>query len=365
MKITANRLAMLEAFSSVAKVASTNKVMAAIGNVKLVAKGGVVELMATDTEIGVRCKVDNASSDSDGAVLLPPSRFLPILKDSSDDTVTLDVKPNGTLIKCSGSFKLQSANPDEFPDVVEPSAGSVRKVDAKLLKVALNRTSFCCDPNNGKFALGGVCMEFSKDKLAAVGLDTRRMAWITVDLEGDGDIVCIVPQKSAMLLARLLPDVGLWVEIHATESGIAFKCQNLTFVSRLIAGRFPKWRQLLDKPATTKIPVNVGQVKKLFERSAITAGEESHGIDVSIEGGLIKLTGGKAEVGESSVELVVAYDGEPIKLVVDHRYVSQGLGSLDLDSTLDMEIGGPAEPIFFRPDSNSGYLVMVMGESSK
>ena len=67
-----------------------------------------------------------------------------------------------------------------------------------------------------------------------------------------------------------------------------------------------------------------------------------------------------AEIGESRVELPIAYDGEPITLVMDHRYVADFCKVLDTESNVIMEIESGTAPALLTTEDGYAYVIMPM-----
>ena len=90
MKIHFDPKDFLRQFKIAASVVPTRDVKPILCNVKIVAdkRGGVV-LMATDTDVGIRIRVD-ADVSKDGKALLPPKQFKQILASAKDGRLTLE-----------------------------------------------------------------------------------------------------------------------------------------------------------------------------------------------------------------------------------------------------------------------------------
>ena len=67
-----------------------------------------------------------------------------------------------------------------------------------------------------------------------------------------------------------------------------------------------------------------------MRQAAIVTSDERRGVDFTFGGGKIVLAGHGAELGESHVELPIAYDGADIGITLDPRFLErfpQGVGS--------------------------------------
>ena len=110
-------------------------------------------------------------------MVLPISRFLSILRESSDEK--LAVESDGRKIQVRGQrseFQLPSENPDEFPAVGLFEEASYHELPARFFREIVRRTVFATDNESSRYALGGVLLELTADHITAVATDGRRLA---------------------------------------------------------------------------------------------------------------------------------------------------------------------------------------------
>ena len=74
-------------------------------------------------------------------MLLPVGEFGNILRESTDEKLTITVSDSGTVVEGQYSkFQLANADPDEFPAVPEFTATSYVELQASVLKELIRRT---------------------------------------------------------------------------------------------------------------------------------------------------------------------------------------------------------------------------------
>ena len=228
MKIKLDRESFLKVFQLAAAVAPSRSPKEILQNIKLeVSKSGSF-LTATDTEVGVRLSVPNVVVEAAGKAVLPISRLNLILRESSDETLNMEVDDNKILVTgVSSRFELQAQNPDEFPDVNQFDQKDYFEVDAKVLKDLIRRTLYATDNESSRYALGGVLLEMEGETIVAVGTDGRRLA----KMEGEMTIVgkpntggqTIVPSRSMQLIDRMLPDDDTKIKIAAETNDLTLE----------------------------------------------------------------------------------------------------------------------------------------------
>ena len=372
MKLTCERDKLLDAFQVAATVAPSRSPKPILQCVKLEIKDSVATLMATDLEVGIRIEVEGVQADSDGSVILPVHVFGNILREGSDEKLKITVKSKGISIRGDHSkYDLPYQDPEEFPEVAEFKDEAYLKLPALLFKELIHRTLFATDNESSRYALGGVLLEAEQISggegvLVAVGTDGRRLAKMAGPVEVVGDVgisdsPIIVPAKSMRLIDRAIQDPEGDVEIAPHANDVLVRTGTTTVYSRLVEGRFPKWREALPKRSDVpQIDVSVGPMYSALKQAAIVASDESRGIEFSFGGGSLVLKGTTAETGESRIEFPIPYDGEEITVSMNHRYVGDFLRVLDQESTFTVEVQNSESPALFTTSDGYAYVVMPL-----
>ena len=102
-----------------------------------------------------------------------------------------------------------------------------------------------------------------------------------------------------------------------------------------------------------------------LRQAAIVADEESRGIDFAFGNGNLVLTGSTADVGQSRIEVPIPYEGKPITVTLDHRFVSDFLRVLDTDKMFTVEIETEESAALFFTDDGYGYVVMPLARDRR
>jgi DNA polymerase-3 subunit beta len=367
MKVTCDRELLLSRFQTAAMVAPARSPKPILQNVKLDARSDCAILMATDMEIGIRIDVEGIEVESPGSVVLPVARFGTLLRESTDEKLRLEADASGVVVQGDRSeFHLPAHNPDEFPEVVSFEEEKYHKVPSRLFKEMTRRTLFATDTESSRYALGGVLLEMEEDKITAIGTDGRRLAKMegpAVSVEGHstGDTMTIVPARSMQLIERALSDPEAEVCIASRVNDVLIKTAQATLYSRLVEGRFPKWRDVFPtRQDAVSIKITVGPMYSALRQAAIVADDDSRGIDFQFGAGKLVLAGSTAEIGQSRVELPIDYDGQVISVTMDHRFVSDFLKVLDIEKTFTVEIENEESAAVFSTDDGYGYVVMPL-----
>jgi len=367
MKFVCERDKLLSAFQTAATVVPSRSPKAILQNVKLTVTPQETTLLATDLETAIRIDVPGIEVEAVGSAVLPVGRFGSILRESLDTKLQVEAEPQGITVRGDRSeFQLPGQNPDEFPEVASFADESYHQVSARLLKELIHRTLFATDTESSRYALGGVLLEFANDKVTAVGTDGRRLAKMegpctTVGQCSYDDATTIVPARAMQLIERAFTDPESEVRIAVHANDILLHSPRAMIYSRLVEGRFPKWRDVFpQRREAVQIELAVGPLYAALRQAAIVASDESRGIDFAFGDGSLVLSGSTAEVGQSRVEMPVGYAGSPLTVALDHRFVADFLRVLDAEKTFTFDIENTDSAAVFATDDGYGYVVMPL-----
>jgi DNA polymerase-3 subunit beta len=298
---------------------------------------------------------------------LPRDRFGKILTESSDEK--LDIESDGRKVLVRGQrseFQLPSENPDEFPSVLAFEEKKYHEMPARFFREVVRRTVYATDNESSRYALGGVLVELSDNAITAVATDGRRLARqegpaTSVGGHVSGDTMTIIPTRAMQLLERALADNEENIQLAARENDILVKSGGATIYSRLVEGRYPKWRDVFPRrEGMLKIELSVGPFHAAVRQAAIVTSDERRGVDFTFGGGKITLAAHGAEMGESHVELPIAYDGADVGITLDPRYLNDFLKVLDAQQTFTIELRNAESAAVCSTEDGYAYVVMPL-----
>ena len=372
MKITIKRDSFQKVFQVAAAVAPARSPKTILQNVKIDVSKSETVLTATDMEVGIRLNVPDVEVKSGGSAVIPVSRLNMILRESSDESLQIDADSEKILITGNNSrFELQGQNPDEFPEVAGFDETDYFELQAGVLRELIRRTLFATDAESSRYALGGVLLEMDDKTITAVGTDGRRLAKMEGKINKVGDpknneSATIVPARAMQIMDRILPDPEATIQLAARANDLLMKEENGIFYTRLVEGRFPKWRDVLPKRQdSNKIAIPVGPMYTALRQAAIVSSEESRGIDFTFKEGTLVMENNTAEVGQSRIEMPVPFDEDELTITLDHRYVADFLKVLQPDKTFTFDVENGDQAAYCETDDNYGYVIMPLSKDRR
>jgi len=372
MRITCDREKLLHAFQTAASVAPTRSPKPILQNLKLeIAEDGGT-LMGTDLDVGIRIGVPGINVEVPGSVVLPISRFLSILRESSDETLAVEIDGSKIVVRGARSkFQLPSENPNEFPAIAAFEESKYHEMPARFFREIVRRTVFATDNESTRYALGGVLLELASDRITAVATDGRRLARqegpaTCVGGEPNSEQTTIIPSRAMQLLDRALADNEETIQLAARENDVLVRSGSVVMYSRLVEGRFPKWRDVFPRrDNVVSVQLTVGPFWAAVRQAAIVTSEERRGVDFTFADGKVVLAAHGAEYGESQVELPIAYEGGEIGITLDPRYLNDFLRVIDPEQTLVLDIRDAESAAVCSTEDGYAYVIMPLARDQQ
>ncbi len=365
MKLHCHRPTLVAAFQVASGIVPTRTPKEILRNIKLQVADGSATLIATDSEVGIRHEIPGVEIESPGEALLPAVRVNSILRELQDDAVDLEVSDGALWIRSGHSeFRLSVEDPAEFPPVAGFEEERYHVVPGRVFREAIRRTAFATDIESTRYALGGVLLELDKDSMTLAATDSRRLAVVKVACRAQGlerpeNPSPVIPTKALSLIEKSIVDDGeVFIAVHAND--VLVKCGNSTTYSRLVEGRFPKYRDVIPAQSKVNIDLVVSPFFSAVRQAQIVTNEESRGVDFSFAKGLLTLNSQAADIGQSKVELPISYDGEELSITFDPRFVAEFLRVLEPEKQVRLDLIDAESAAVFRTEDAYTYVIMPL-----
>jgi DNA polymerase-3 subunit beta len=366
MRIHCHRAALAAGLQVVGGVVPSRTPKEILKNVKLQVADGKAILIGTDAEIGVRYEIPGVEVESPGECLLPAGRATTIVRELLDDRVDVEADAETVRIRSGKSdFRLAAQDAGEFPPVARFDDQSYHAIPGRALREAIRRTVFATDAESSRYALGGVLFELSSDKVTLAATDTRRLAVVDVTGRVEGshrpeNPNPVIPAKALSLIERSVADdeAEVLLALHANDALV--KVGNSTIYSRLVEGRFPKYRDVIPHQVETTVELLTGPFYSAIRQAQIVTEEDSRGVDFRFAPGSLTLTSRSADVGQSVIELPVSYSGSELAIMFDPRFIADFLRVLEPERQVRLDLIDGESAAVFRTDDAYTYVVMPL-----
>jgi len=364
MKVICNQALLSSTFALALFAAKSQSPKPILRNVKMEATGNEIILYATDMESGIRTSFSCDQILEPGCVILPP-KVGDVLRDSREEFVTIESEGNKVVITGDGRFSFTTEDAEEFPGT--PSFGETNYLvtKARYVKEAIRRTQFATDAESGRYALGGVLLDYKDGKLNFVSTDGRRMAVQEIEASIQGEFpeqkTAIATKNSLTQIDKLLTKPDEDVSIAMLENSIKIQTESVFYYAALLEGRFPEWRMGINQLRNPKkIQLPIENFDYYLRRASVFTDKSNPGIVMEIGDGKMLLWSVLGTDAADELSFAIDYQDELVTLKLNGNYVETFLKTLSGDSIVNMYFVDARSGVLFQTEDGYRYLVMPM-----
>jgi DNA polymerase-3 subunit beta len=332
--------------------------------------GGKLKVSAFDMEIGVTGTYP-AQVHKAGAAALKHKELYEIVRSLPDKVVALKREANNRVRITSGptEFNLVGQPAEDYPPFPRIDRVALVSIEPAQLLEMIEKTQFAISIDETRHTLNGVLIEAGPDFIRMAATDGHRLSLAERPIAGDFGLKhgVIVPRKGLYELRRLLDESsagdGIACELGFTETSSVFRRGELTMVMRLIDGQFPDYAQVIPKLAERTALIDRVRALETFKRMLVISSDRTtNPVRIELTKGTLKVTSQNPDLGDAKEELPISFDGEPISLGFNARYIIDVLTVLDTDQ-VRFELCDDLSPGVLRAEGGSSpikYTAVVM-----
>jgi DNA polymerase-3 subunit beta len=361
MKVVFDRQPLASGIALIQNIVSATTTMPILSSVLIESEGEQARICGTDLEAFGQVQM-TARVEESGRAAAPARLLGDIVKRLPDGDVTLETTgARMTIASNRNLYQLTTMPADDFPDWprVEPRLTLVlRQAD---LKRVLHNTMFAIPARDPRKVLMGVNFDFQDGRLTCVATDGRKLGKTILEpLEARGEArgQAIIPERILGEIDHAIGEEGE-IELAFGERQILFKLSNLSYVSNLIEGSYPKYDAFIPQSFTRTIKIQKTTLADAIARAAILAERKHHSIILKFSSQKIEIESKDYDMGSFKGEVETDYDGEPFKIAFNHNYL-QEIFKVTPDVVLDMKLKESNAPVVFEVESDPDTLYLVM-----
>lgn len=372
MKLISLQENLKKGLSLVSHITSKNINLPILNNVLIKADKNKIELISTNLEIGVihqiRGKVEKSGSFTvDAKTINEYVSFLPNSK------VEIEEKNQELKINCDNyKTKIKGELASEFPLIPSIEKNDGFSCSISNFKKALGSVSFAVSNNENRLELSGVLFVFTGNELTLVATDSYRLAEKALKIKKIGtpsdDLRVIVPSRTIQELLRILSSIvdgGQLdnseenINFYISENQILFSITSTDLISRLINGNYPDYKQIIPTNIKTKASINRAEFLRAIKASAIFSKAGINDVALEFKNSKIVVSSSSGLSGESRVELDTEISGEENEIIINYKYLVDGLNNIYTDK-VNWEMINGSTPCILKPEQEDDYLYIVM-----
>lgn len=324
-----------------------------LSNILLDARKDRLDLLATDLEVGIRTTCE-ASIATPGSVTLSARRLFDIVRYLPDAEVRLRAdEGNWVVITCQKArFRIVGLPREDFPAIPDFDFSKGISIERSLLLDMIGKVLFAITTDETRYQINGTLMVLNKRHLTMVATDGHRLSFVSGRLEkgaSESRVEVIVPRKTFQELSRI-GEGESEVLFGQKENHVFFKVGRTVMNSTIVAGKFPDYEKVIPEGNDRLLKLESAAFADVLRRVALLSNERSRAVKFSVGKGSVEISSSNPEVGEAAESLEVDYDGPPLEVGFNARYLLDFLQAM-----------GPGPVIFALKDEATQGLLRPVG----
>lgn len=372
MKFAIKRSAFLQQLNNVQRAISTKTTIPILTGLKLELTADKLTLTGSDADISIQTVISTTNENAQleilqpGSVVLPARFFSEIVKKLPTDNFSIEVNENlqTTILSGPASFTVNGLDAVEYPHLPEVESSQQLTLPADLFKKVINQTTIAASDQESRPILTGVHLVIENQQLTAVATDSHRLSQRKIPLENQtASYDIIVPSRSLIELAKMLPDSTTEIELRISENQILCSFAQTVFYSRLLEGNYPDTTQLIPQNSETELEVNAVEFLAAIERASLLSHEGNYNIvklTLAPEQQTAQIFGNTPEIGNVEEKLKFQkLTGKELEISFNPDYMKDALRSFG-QTTVKIDFTQPLRPFILIPSENKNDFIQLI-----
>jgi DNA polymerase-3 subunit beta len=232
------------------------------------------------------------------------------------------------------------------------------------------QVEFAAASDDSRPVLAGVLCRFEEQTLTVAAADGFRLAVregaLAEPVPSRLDV--IVPARALRELARIVGDSTESVKLAITpnQSQLLARVGETEFLSRLIEGTFPDFRQIVPREFATRVELGREAFMNAVRRASYFARDNNDVIrvivrpgDDDVMPGTVEISATAAERGNSQSYVDSSVSGPELQIAFNARYLSDVLGVVKQGQVM-LGMNGANQAGIVRPAGSDDYTHVIM-----
>ncbi len=333
---------LLQALQTISGAVPSNPVIPILEFFLFELKPGLVEISASDNTVSIKSIIE-ANVEGNGRVAIPARLLLDTLKSFPEQPLTFQIDPETHAVAITsshGKYKLVGADAGSFPMLADFPDAKIVQLDGKVLQDAINTTIFAATNDEMRLNLSGIFFNISAADVKLAATDAHKLVQYTISgIQANKLVSFTLPKKGANLLKNALADNP--VHLAANDKMAFFSFGNIEMSCLLIDKKFPDYENVIPRNNDNILTIPRNDLLNSLKRIAIFANKTTNQVNFAISDGSLTISAQDLDFSnEATEQLVCEYDGEPMTIAFNARFLIEMLQVLHSEH-IRMELSTP------------------------
>lgn len=362
MKIECSIDKIKEAVNKADKIVGKTSTLESLKSILFIASGNSLKIRSTNLSLGLEIELP-AKIETEGEVVVSGEVINNTLMNlnNSDKTLKLEkVNENLFLNNKKTSVTIKSISSEDFPTIPAVDGQSFEIEIEKFIE-GIKAVFYSSAVNDIKPEIASVYIYSNENQLFFVSTDSFRLAEKQIKTKKPTDVEgLIIPFKNILEIIKLLSDIKGEMKVYYNKNQISFVMPGFYLTSRLINGSFPDYRQIVPKEFKTKAILLKKDFIDAIKLSNIFS-DKFNQIKLNIDPKAKKLEvyALNKDVGENKTLVDGAFEGTPIEMNLNHKYILDCFQSINEDSVV-LEMNEVNRPMVIKGNGDKTFLYLIM-----
>lgn len=370
---------------TVGHIAGKNINLPILNNVLIRSEKGNIKLITTNLEMGIVSLV-RGKVEKEGEFTVDSKTISDYISLLPNKKIDVEKKENKLFIQSENyktSIKGQEA--DEYPLIPKVDKKNFFKVKTENFRKALSQIVFAVSTSEARAELSGVLFNFNKDTLTMVATDSYRLAEKRIKIYSNNqeEKKIIIPAKTLLEVMRILSNIrdetinqeNDEIAFYISDNQVLFTMGGTELVSRIVDGQYPNYKQIIPTNSETTAIINQRELVRAVKAASIFSkfGINDINLDFPLSKNKVIISSASSQTGENITELDATVSGKDNGIVINYRYLLDGLNNVDSENVI-IEITNGNTPCILKPffstssadtgkeakNKDEGYLYIIM-----
>jgi DNA polymerase III subunit beta len=374
MQLVISKKELARAVGRTYSIADKKATIPILSNILLSTEGAnSLRFAATDLYLSVytTAHVDIVSG---GSVAVSARTFFEIARNLPDSDVTLIGEDPRALEIRSGKvrYKIPAMSGEDFPALPSPGTAVFYELDGEMLAKLIGLTNYAMSSDDTRPHLASMLFEGEAKVLRMVATDGHRLSKAECKLVDSRELMnfrMLIPAKGVIELKRLIEDnlaekakgedKKVAIAVASSGGNAYFRGDNLMLSAKLNTEDFPPYAKVIPQTQDKRVIIDRLLLLDCLKRIALVAKEKSGVVRFHLEPGRLKIDSESHDIGEGAEEIEIDYDGEPIVIGFNARYMQEAIAPI-VEDEIVLELGAELDPGVIRPSGPTDFVGVVM-----
>lgn len=368
MEFKIGRETFLKGLQRIQGIVEKRNTMPILSNVLLDATNDRLEITATDLEVGMKSFYP-AEVVKKGKITVAAKKLFEIIRELPEEEIRFSTKENDWVeIRCGkANFNIIGLSSEEFPYFPNFNENNFIRVESRILRDMVEKTSFAICHDETKYNLNGIFVkavdEEGELKLKMVATDGHRLALAERQLQGSTSNELskgvIFPKKGIFEIRKMAEEESSELLLGFIDNSAVIKKEDTVVVMRLVDGEFPDYTRVIPASNDRTVFIDRSQFLHSLKRMAILSSDKSKGVKLELEPGLLHISSSNPELGEAMEDMEVEYGAAPLTIGFNARYLLDVLTVLD-EERIRLLLKDELSPAIIMGEASKEFLSVVM-----